>query len=1041
MKNEPRDRRHSTDLQNLQDLLGRADWLRPLARSLVFDQGEAEDCIQETWIAARGATVPRGASPRPWLGGILRNVARMRARGEARRRRRDRSAARPESLPSTLDHLELVERQRALLDAVETLPEAQRRAIVSRFFEGLPPREIAAREGAPVATVESRIQRGLADLRSQLDEGHGGRRDWALWLAPVAMAPKGSTPSVGAALLLLLAIGGGLVAWARFQPGEGASGGPARVVSLEDSGTQDVPPGSEGIDPAPSPTGGTRNPLRSELRLTVLEPDGTTPLAGARVFVLQDSEASTASGRTDAAFPTTHLWNLGERFVSDSRGEVTLPAGEGGAVLALSEDSAAIHRFAGADRHLDLVTRPAHRVRVRIVDSSGQTVPDELGVRFQIEMSVAKPGVEELSTETYTETCFAIEGLVEWVDPWIMAHLLEEPPTVPRVVVDRIHLDIPGAEESEGRGQAWLGAEVSGEHATTTEVQLELPPTGRLELRIEDKAGERVALDGTATLEVLSARGSSASDAYSASLRRGFAHWPHVVTGGRRVRVRVDTPSLGATWTTEGQGPGGEGETSILTTAPPNRPALTARLLDSNGAPLELERVDLYFSTRSEVRFNDFKSARSDHEGRIRFELPEEPIYGPLSLTTHSSSGFRVRVATTILQSDGIPIVGAMDFGDVTLVFEPERTLEGTVHDEAGTPLAGMRVTITRRGRFSFGTRTDAEGRFSLRVVPGPEETLEVLDYDDGFLSTERIVGREEFGVPVEVVLRRGSEFEVQLDPGAFGDPPPPVRILFFPEDGGQFVAARSSGSGQFLATNVRPGRYRVELRLRGNHPFLEVDGVVVPEGGRGRSSRLDSIRLEDHLRRIRVLDGNAPVPRSTRMSVSVPDTTGVRRTIHTTNPGEPFDIPRHGPFTLAFQVPNRGTASVSADEVTGDTLDLRFPEPIHVVFEVAGPSGSVLGAHAPRFSLHPEGDRSSVFTVPLDLRRIEEGHLEVAIPTPGLYRLFVSDPPEDHGGGVMSAAIPVPTTATVDIVSPTAGSEAPMIFRLDLDAPRAAVR
>ena len=73
----------------------------------------------------------------------------------------------------------------ALWAAVLTLAEPYRATVLLRFFEGLPPRLIAARLGVPVATVHSRLQRALAQLRHQLDHDFAGRPQWLAAFAPI----------------------------------------------------------------------------------------------------------------------------------------------------------------------------------------------------------------------------------------------------------------------------------------------------------------------------------------------------------------------------------------------------------------------------------------------------------------------------------------------------------------------------------------------------------------------------------------------------------------------------------------------------------------------------------------------------------------------------------------------------------------------------------------------------------------------------------------------------------------------------------------
>ena len=54
-----------------------------------------------------------------------------------------------------------------LEDAVGTLPEAMRVAVVLRYGEGMMPEEIGQMLGQPLATVKSNLQRGLKLLRQK----------------------------------------------------------------------------------------------------------------------------------------------------------------------------------------------------------------------------------------------------------------------------------------------------------------------------------------------------------------------------------------------------------------------------------------------------------------------------------------------------------------------------------------------------------------------------------------------------------------------------------------------------------------------------------------------------------------------------------------------------------------------------------------------------------------------------------------------------------------------------------------------------------
>ena len=168
-------------------LLEQAAWLRGLTAALVRDPGAADDLAQDAWLASIQHPAPGGVPPRAWLAGIARNLARMRFRGSARRDRRERRAATPESLPGPAELAERLETQRRLAGLVAELAEPVRSIVLLRFYEGLDSAEIARRRGEPAGTVRWRLKQGLDELRTRLDQAHGGER--ARWMAIFAPVP------------------------------------------------------------------------------------------------------------------------------------------------------------------------------------------------------------------------------------------------------------------------------------------------------------------------------------------------------------------------------------------------------------------------------------------------------------------------------------------------------------------------------------------------------------------------------------------------------------------------------------------------------------------------------------------------------------------------------------------------------------------------------------------------------------------------------------------------------------------------------------
>ena len=174
----PTPRDTSQDVMNR--LTADAAFVRALAAKLVGDPDRAEDLAQEAGLAAVRKP-PRTLSVRSWLRQVMRNRIRQDHRAGQRRATHEQRSAESASSASP-GPLELAQRQetfRALSSAVLELSPALRDAVFLRYYEELPPREIAVRLDLPVETVKTRLTRGIADLRRKLDEAHGGSR--AAW--------------------------------------------------------------------------------------------------------------------------------------------------------------------------------------------------------------------------------------------------------------------------------------------------------------------------------------------------------------------------------------------------------------------------------------------------------------------------------------------------------------------------------------------------------------------------------------------------------------------------------------------------------------------------------------------------------------------------------------------------------------------------------------------------------------------------------------------------------------------------------------------
>lgn len=143
-------------------------FVRGIARSLLFDEQEAEDAVQDTFLRALEQP-PRPGNVRGWLRVVVRNFALRKKREERRRKRREMKKTPPDYLASPEEVAARLEGQRRVLDAVRELAEPYRSTIVHRYFDELTREEIAERLGVPLETVRTRLRRALHLLRERLD--------------------------------------------------------------------------------------------------------------------------------------------------------------------------------------------------------------------------------------------------------------------------------------------------------------------------------------------------------------------------------------------------------------------------------------------------------------------------------------------------------------------------------------------------------------------------------------------------------------------------------------------------------------------------------------------------------------------------------------------------------------------------------------------------------------------------------------------------------------------------------------------------------
>lgn len=209
--------------------------MRHLAAALLVGPAavDVDDVLQEASLAALSKGAPRGAFLRPWLAGVVRHLSLTAWRRRSRRARHEAEAQRRTGLErgDVVDPPDLLaqrlELHHALLRAVESLSEPYRSTLVRRWLDGESPSTIAAADREPLATVKTRLRRGLEQLRARIGRewGDGCVRGLVLLAARPARLAIPPFPSSSAAIAAgTLAISEGIALGSRWKLAAAAGG-------------------------------------------------------------------------------------------------------------------------------------------------------------------------------------------------------------------------------------------------------------------------------------------------------------------------------------------------------------------------------------------------------------------------------------------------------------------------------------------------------------------------------------------------------------------------------------------------------------------------------------------------------------------------------------------------------------------------------------------------------------------------------------------------------------------------------------------------
>lgn len=391
-------------------LLQHAEGLRTLVRRLVLDDHRVDDVLQDTWLRAL-QTPPR--HPGAW-GSWLRTVAtrlaiRSRRRDTDRPRRESAAVAEqgaPGSAPSPAEIVERENARRKVVDAVMTLKEPYRDAILLRFFENLSAQDIATRLQLPLETVRTRVKRATTQLRERLDATHDGEpQRWhaallPLFTLPIATVAKTTAATAGVSIawklwalraaIALLVLLGGLTIYAGLQYGTDDAAIPAVTFTTAELEPVETWDDSVGLEPTTSDTIARAMLGEDESRPTlvvegrVVDADAR-PLAEADVTLFLRARWPTpqrvvAGGgfaarheRVGRSVQTTADGRF--RFVGPAHEETVLLVTARHAALAPAAVADAWHHEEGTLHLADLVLHAGHRIVGNVVTHAGLPLP------------------------------------------------------------------------------------------------------------------------------------------------------------------------------------------------------------------------------------------------------------------------------------------------------------------------------------------------------------------------------------------------------------------------------------------------------------------------------------------------------------------------------------------------------------------------------------------------------------------------------------------------------------------------------------------
>lgn len=829
---------------DLDTLLSEARWLEDLARRLVRDPNEADDVVQETFVAAMRSP-PREGSLRAWLARVARNVVLERGRSESARVRRERAVARRDGSEGGGDTLERAEAHQRLVAAVIALDEPWRETLLLHFFERMPATAIAARMRTPESTVATRITRGVELLRQRFRREGGS--SWALALAPLvpelADAFARSAAAAGAAK-----VSASLAVKSASSATTGAASGSAKSAVI----------GAAGV--------AARGSIGSGSSVFV---GSSTPWIGGGLV------GTWAKVTVVVALVALCIWTSWNAFdgadTSDSRDDAhaavalqTASASEASAIALLevaakrvsagvSDASTAASDHANLDVHvLWSDGTPARDVGVLLVEwtSPAPLFPwhtartDADGVARFVKLVAG-------SVRISLDRCDAgndrrlVAGETTRIDVTIPdAH------EITGVVVDADEQPVAGARiwlSNGGGAHSGLVAGVSGangtfairdvasdrniaalhdRHSPSPVVYVSRGGEGRRrEVRLQlgasctplagfvrDEAGRPVP----GAVVLLRSSPASGVDDFGRNVSH---HFPDLVTraagdGSFRIdgapleRFGLVVRARGfAPWTLDGRAM----DRDRIAVELVRDAVVHGRIVDAVGAPVEGARV------HSGERYDDLTACRTSSRADGSYRLEGLPG-GTRTVRVESSEHGRDERALALRRGEAV---------EWNVVLEARASTSGRVVDGDGNPVAGWDVKAVDGGRPGLWLReaqTDADGRFVLKNWPETANSVEVrerwsIGVDYAALESGVTAGRDDLVIVVPRDARRSASVSGRIV-DEHGEALLDAQVSVISKRMGFGIEVETIDAGRFRSDRLRPGTYRVHVTSAGRPAF-----------------------------------------------------------------------------------------------------------------------------------------------------------------------------------------------------------------------------